>query len=265
MPFDRLKTIEALWSLWNLAWEQLVKWGVAALVVGMIATIGAFIYSTAEWIHGFGLAGWSLATFGALLSIVVMIGLVAWSVGQVRRLKSNNNRKPDTGADADRAKASAAEEARQLASLQSSVRNLERTAFLLATDASETHYRQQLEEGLKWFAAHPRSGPFETNEQLMDEVTRVQEFISLLQKNLAPSHWTGELHRTILKAEQEASYDEANLIVPAGLNPFQYRRFHIACLQYDRIGLFLVQSITEAKSQQSQMAQMIRDRPAVHK
>jgi hypothetical protein len=36
MAFDKLKTIESLWSLWNLVSEQLVKWGATAVAVAML-------------------------------------------------------------------------------------------------------------------------------------------------------------------------------------------------------------------------------------
>jgi hypothetical protein len=100
--WDRAKTVEALWSLWNLIWDHLAKWGVTAMVVAMIAAIGAFLYSIGSLINSFGLAGWSVAVFATLLLIVTMVGLIAWAVGQVRKLrtpKPSAQTKPATAAE----------------------------------------------------------------------------------------------------------------------------------------------------------------------
>jgi|SRR5215213_8664136 len=96
--FERAKTVEAVWSLWNLVWEQLVKWGVTAVVVAMMAAIGASLYGAGEWINNnYGIAGWVVAGAVSIIALVILtaliVGLMAWAterraIVQARRAAS---------------------------------------------------------------------------------------------------------------------------------------------------------------------------------
>jgi hypothetical protein len=153
-----------------------------------------------------------------------------------------------------------------IAPVAAQLQHLRRTAFLLSTAAISDHYKRKLREGLDWWEKHPRTGPFTTDFEIRTEVMRVQEFINDLQANLAPSHWTAELYSVVQNAERDADHEVMKKkTAPDGLSPFEYRRFHIACTQYERIGAFLQRSVEEAKGHEAQMIQMLRERPDLHK
>lgn len=145
------------------------------------------------------------------------------------------------------------------------IRQLDRTAFLLATFARDQFFRRRLLDALEWWEGHPRDVPSDTNEKIQAETKRVDEFIDDLRSNLGDSYWGGELYRVIGTAETQASWEIKEMAVPAGLNPFYFRDFHIACTKYDKIGQFLQRAGESFKSAERQEYELIRDQIGLHK
>lgn len=145
-------------------------------------------------------------------------------------------------------------------------KNLDRTAFLLTTAADQSAFEKKLRAALSFIEQHPRTGTFETDDAIIKETERVAEFFNDLRSNLAPSHWNTEFFRVLSAAENDADYElRKGMLTPEGLNPFQYRLFHIACTQYERVEQWLRRAIREAEAQDRQMQQMLRERPDLHK
>jgi hypothetical protein len=100
MAFERFKTVESLWSLWNLIWGFIVEWGIQAAVFAMLGAIGFGLYSAGSWINSFGPAGWVVAFFASVILLALVVGLTAWAWERVvsARLKG---RQPEETAPAD--------------------------------------------------------------------------------------------------------------------------------------------------------------------
>lgn len=145
------------------------------------------------------------------------------------------------------------------------IRQLNRTAFLLSTAAVDSLYRSRLELALHHVPWHPKDGPIDTDEKILRETKRIDDYFDDLSANLYGSRWSHELDIVRRRAEGEADHELPRMGTPNGLNPYHFRLFHIACMQRDRTSEFLKRAIVEAEQGERQMLQMLRERPEIHK
>lgn len=145
------------------------------------------------------------------------------------------------------------------------IRSLNRTAFLVATVLIDRFYVQELERALENLPRNPDDMPIDTDEKINRETGRVNEYISDVAANLAGSRWAAGFHSAVQRAEVQADSDLLRMDTPAGLHPQRFRLFHIAYMCRDRIQGFLERAITEAKFEEKNLLQMLRERPDIHK
>lgn len=144
--------------------------------------------------------------------------------------------------------------------------NMQRTAFLLSTAYVQAEYQRRIEGQLEAVPFDTAiTGTVVTDEHLIAQAARIESYLNGVRQELYGSHWLEELSRIEREAEYSADAELRKTGSPERVNPYAYREFHIACMKRDYIADFLNRALNEARSQNRQMLQMVRERPELHK
>lgn len=142
---------------------------------------------------------------------------------------------------------------------------LNRTAFLLATDAVQKGYKirlEKLKEIIPFDTTLP-AGTVISDEYLLTQCARIDGFLVKLTNQLHGSRWTNGLAYLLSEAERRADHELKNSGSPEGVNPYAYREFHIACMKRDALAEFLDRSLNEAQAEEAQMLGLLREQAGI--
>jgi hypothetical protein len=144
------------------------------------------------------------------------------------------------------------------------LRDLNRTAFLLSTSATDDVYRQRMERQLELIPWQPKGAISDTDEKRLGEKAKIDDYVSGLRSDLYGSRWLADLETKLREAGRNADVQVRTMQRPADSDPYIFQAFHIACVQRDGVANFLRRAIQEAGDQQANMLQMMRERPDIH-
>jgi hypothetical protein len=252
MAFERVKTLESLWSLANLVWEQIVRLGLYGAGLAMLTAVGAVLYSAAAWINQFRAAGWILAIVAAIIVGALLVGIVAWAIDRVRVIRSERSK-------ASAASASAALYTAKRIPLDQVLGKIDRTLFLLTARTIDQMHLEMLESAVAQLPKLPESGP-----NIPDDTDRIVKLIAEALGNLGTSHWRQELSGELGQLERNADYQLKTIPVPDGVAWYDFRANYIARQQFRRVEIYLQGEAQQLRNNQGQMLSMLYERRAAH-
>ncbi|MEA2882233.1 MAG: hypothetical protein QOH32_1489 [Bradyrhizobium sp.] len=256
MAFERFKTLESLWSLWNLAWEQVVKLGIYGALAAMLTAAGAVLYSAGKWINQFGAAGWILSIVAAIITGALLIGIVAWAIDRVRIIRSERAR-GEAGAEP------------KLRGLPLSQRldNIDFTLFHLTTRVVADLHGQIVHRAFARIPIkqHDINLASATNDALNSETESLNSFVRSVGSDFVNTRWWHDLAGELRLIEYKADQELRSVQIPPALNLLDYRLNHIARLQRDRVAKFLQWVLDEEQVAQGQALNMMYQRKELHK
>jgi hypothetical protein len=255
MAVEKLKTLEWVWSLWNLVWDHIVKpYGIYAAALAMLTAAGAALYSAGEWINNFGAAGWILAVVAAIIIGALLVGLIAWAIDRVRTVRT------------ERVKATDAEPKLRGLPLSQRLDNIDFTLFHLTTRVVADLHVHVVQRALARMPMKQRDINLAsaTNDALNYETESLDDFVRSVGGDFVNTHWwrdvAGELRLIEYKADQELR----SVQIPAALNLLDYRLNYIARLHRDRVAKFLEWVLDEERTAQGQALNMMYQRKELH-
>lgn len=236
--FEKLKTVEGLWSLWYLVLEQLVKFGVIAAAIAMLTGIGTALYSAGGWINGFGMAGWVLAIVAAIIISAVLVGSVAWAIEHFRAVRTPRTAAPGPEELAAAAAATAATEAAEAAAAKAAqirVDNAERDLSALLTLAVYESAVFMLDDLLQSAPEGFPEGSLRVDSNLAGTHAAAEAFLATVRDKMDPGL---DRRRRFESVMDGAQHDGEHCVEstpmeqrPLGVDPLALRRHAISYQQ----------------------------------
>jgi hypothetical protein len=141
--------------------------------------------------------------------------------------------------------------------------NLNRTAFLLSTAATDRVYDQRLVRQLA-MAPLQAGASADSDEKRLQAKARIEEYLSNLGADLYGSRWLPDLDLTLREAARKGDLEVRSMQRPPESDPYIFQAFRIACVKRDEVVKFLRRAIEAAEQEEANMLQMMRERPDIH-
>jgi hypothetical protein len=141
--------------------------------------------------------------------------------------------------------------------------NLNRTAFLLSTAATDRVYHQRLVRQLA-IAPLQAGNAADSDEKRLQAKARIDEYLSNLSADLYGSRWMPDLDLTLRDAASKGDREVRSMQRPPDSDPYIFQAFRIACVKRDEVVKLLRKAIDLAEQEEANMLQMMRERPDIH-
>ncbi|MBD1545922.1 hypothetical protein [Roseibium aggregatum] len=147
------------------------------------------------------------------------------------------------------------------AALADTLRNIDRTCFLLAENAKAIWQIEMLEDEL---GKLPQLVTDAKDDETMHAATQeISEYLRKLEIRLSGTRWHGDFRRINMSIEQGHEVKASD--TPKGADPYKYKAYQITIVQRQHIEDFLVRSIGDARDHYHQIMRMVCERPDIHK